>query len=171
VFWNGPTRIKDRPSLVKNVDINYFLFMSRQRSKATEFSGGCIGFALRRAARVVGRRYDTAFRKVGLRGGQFSILASLSHGEAVPLGTLAERLGMDRTTLTADIRPLERQGFVRSRQDDRDKRVRNLMITDAGMEMLEKAIPVWRQLQEETRAMLTGIEWDEMRGHLRDLAR
>ena len=136
-----------------------------------QLSGGCMGFALRRAARVVGRRYDAAFRKIGLRGGQFTILASLSHGRPLALGALAETLGMDRTTLTADLRPLERQGFVMSVADEKDRRVRLLALTPAGREMFEKAVPVWRQVQEETRATLKGIGWDDMRDHLRDLAR
>ena len=110
----------------------------------------CLCLATRQAARAISRRFDETFRPLGLTSGQFSLLMSLNRPKAPTLGSVATLLAMDRTTLTANLKPLERRGLVVSVPDPEDRRSRRLALTDAGREMLVRALPLW----ERTNAAL-----------------
>ena len=110
----------------------------------------CLCLHLRRAARAVGRRFDAALRPLGLTNGQFSLLMSLNRPDPPGIGAVAALLGMDRTTLTADLKPLERRGLVEVTVDAADKRSRGLVLTPAGRAVLAAAVPTW----EETHAAI-----------------
>ncbi len=106
----------------------------------------CANFNLRRASRALGQVYDAALRPLGLKGTQFSLLTALALLGPVPLSELARELGMDRTSLTRNLRPLLREGYVR---DDRgeDRRLRILELTDAGRRIYREALPLWEAAQ------------------------
>lgn len=104
----------------------------------------CMCLHLQRAARAVARRFDEAFRPLGLTNGQFSILMSLNRPEAPVMGDVARLLALDRTTLTANLKPLERRGLVEIRPDADDRRSRRLKLTKAGEQLLLQAYPIWR---------------------------
>ena len=74
----------------------------------------CLCLATRRAARTISRRFDEAFRRLGLTSGQFSLLMSLNRPEPPSMGSVAALLAMDRTTLTANLKPLERREIGRA---------------------------------------------------------
>jgi DNA-binding MarR family transcriptional regulator len=116
----------------------------------------CFGLNLKRAARTVGRRYDEVLRPVDLNNGQFATLAVIAAFQPVSMQILAGHLSMDRTTLTAALKPLERRTLVSVRPDAVDRRGRIINLTDAGMKLLRKAIPLWKQVQSRvTREMGT----------------
>ena len=96
----------------------------------------CVCLHLQRAARAVARRFDAALRPLGLTSGQFSLLMSLNRPEPASIGSVSALLAMDRTTLTANLKPLERRGLVAVRIDDMDKRTRRLMLTANGRALL-----------------------------------
>ena len=127
-------------------------------------------FNLRRAARMVSRRYEEALRPVGLRAGQFSILIALSQQPRVPLGALAEGLGMERTTLTRNLQPMIRRGLLADAPHRNDARVRLLSLTDEGRALLKKASPLWQKAQAESFDRLPKELWPETRQRLRALA-
>ena len=102
----------------------------------------CICLHVQRAARAVARRFDEAMRPVGLTNGQFSLLMSLNRPDAARMGEVASVLAMDRTTLTAALKPLERRGLVTVATDESDKRSRRLTLTPAGRKKLRTALPV-----------------------------
>lgn len=104
----------------------------------------CLCLHVQRAARVLARRFDEALRPVGLTSGQFSLMMALNRPEPPALGSVARLLGMDRTTLTAALKPLERAGLVESAADPGDRRSRLLRLTGAGKARLAAALPVWR---------------------------
>src|ERR1700740_752977 len=104
----------------------------------------CLCLYVQRAARALARRFDEALRPVGLTNGQFSLLMSLNRPEPPPMGPVAQLLAMDRTTLTAALKPLERRGLVAVEVDPKDKRSRLLRLTDVGRELLSTALPIWR---------------------------
>jgi len=114
----------------------------------------CLCLHLQRAARSVGRRFDEALRPVGLTNGQFSLLMSLNRPEPAGLGSVALLLAMDRTTLTAALKPLERRGLVNVAADPNDRRSRRLKLTSAGTELLAKAVPIWESTHREVEALL-----------------
>ena len=103
----------------------------------------CLCLHLQRAARAVARRFDTVLRPLGLTNGQFSLLMSLNREDAPSIGNVSALLAMDRTTLTANLKPLERRGLVRVTVDDADKRTRRLKLTSAGRALLIAAVPIW----------------------------
>ncbi|HEX6120518.1 MAG TPA: MarR family transcriptional regulator, partial [Dongiaceae bacterium] len=84
----------------------------------------CLCLHLQRAARVVARRFDDALRPLGLTQGQFSLLMSLNRPEPPAMASVASLLAMDRTTLTANLKPLERRGLITVTVDEADRRSR-----------------------------------------------
>src|SRR5689334_18515586 len=129
----------------------------------------CLCLHLQRAARAVARRFDAALRPLGLTSGQFSLLMSLNRPEAASIGDVSALLAMDRTTLTANLKPLERRGLVRVTTDDTDKRTRRLTLTPAGRALLSTAVPVWRRTHGEIDRLLTESSPDRLRADLRAL--
>jgi len=110
----------------------------------------CLCLHVQRAARALARRYDEALRPVGLTNGQFSLLMSLNRPEPPKMGPVAALLAMDRTTLTAALKPLERRGLVAVMTDPADRRSRLLALTEAGRALLAEALPLWEAAQEAT---------------------
>src|SRR5205085_8011450 len=108
-----------------------------------EVRDACLCLHLQRAARAVARRFDAAFRPLGLTSGQFSLLMSLNRPEPPSMGPVAALLAMDRTTLTAALKPLERRGLVEVTPDPADKRGRLLQLTQQGRAVLREAVPIW----------------------------
>jgi DNA-binding MarR family transcriptional regulator len=103
----------------------------------------CLCLHVQRAARALARRFDEALRPVGLTNGQFSLLMSLNRPQPAGLGGVANLLAMDRTTLTAALKPLERRGLLTIAPDPKDGRARVLSLTDAGRTVLAQAVPIW----------------------------
>ncbi len=122
-----------------------------------EVRDACLCLHVQRAARMLARRFDEALRPFGLNNGQFSLLMALNRPEPPPLGPVAQLLGMDRTTLTAALKPLQRAGLVKVGIDAKDRRTRRLILTAAGQARLAAAVPVWRA---EHRALEAGLPLD-----------
>ena len=123
--------------------------MSNRRSVSRETTlhvrDTCVCLHLQRAARAVARRFDEVFRPLGITSGQFSLLMSLNRPDPPTIGRLAERFAMDRTTLTANLKPLERRGLVTITVDESDRRSRRLALTPAGRTLLVAAVPIWKR--------------------------
>jgi len=130
----------------------------------------CLCLHLRRAARAVARRFDAALRPLDLTNGQFSLLMSLNRPDPPSIGSVSTLLAMDRTTLTANLKPLERRGLVKVTIDGTDKRTRRLALTSAGRALLVAAAPVWRQTHAAIDRFLTGSSPDRLRADLRALS-
>lgn len=107
----------------------------------------CLCLHAQRAARALARRYDEALRPVGLTNGQFSLLMALNRPEPPLLGAVAELLALDRTTLTAKLKPLVRRGLVRAWPDEDDRRGRRMALTAEARALLARALPIWRSVQ------------------------
>jgi DNA-binding MarR family transcriptional regulator len=105
---------------------------------------------------MLARRFDEAFRPFDLTNQQFSLLMSLNRPEPPPMGPVAELLAIDRTTLTAALKPLERRGLVKVMANPRDGRSRVLKLTPKGKQLLEKAMPVWESVHAELDEKLGG---------------
>jgi len=105
----------------------------------------CLCLHVQRAARALARRFDEALRPVELTNGQFSLLMSLNRPMPPGIGSVADLLAMDRTTLTAALKPLERRGLVKIATAKDDKRSRLLSLTPAGRKLLARAVPIWKR--------------------------
>jgi DNA-binding MarR family transcriptional regulator len=130
----------------------------------------CLCLHLQRAARAVARHFDELMRPAGLTSGQFSILMSLNRPEPPTIRSVAELLAMDRTTLTANLKPLERRRLVRVRVDAADRRTRRLVLTAAGRRHLIAALPAWENGHAMIEPVLAGASADRLRADLRSLA-
>ena len=105
----------------------------------------CLCLATQRAARALARRFDDAFRALDLTNGQFSLLMALNRPKPPTIAPLAEFLAMDRTTLTAALKPLERRGLIQILVDPDDRRSRLLRLTAKGRGLLARALPIWKE--------------------------
>lgn len=114
----------------------------------------CLCLAAQRAARALARRFDAAFAPLELTNGQFSLLMSLNRPEPPLMRDVAEMLAMDRTTLTAALKPLERRKLVVVAVDKADRRGRRLSLTAAGKQLLARAYPIWERTHEEVEGLL-----------------
>jgi len=129
----------------------------------------CLCLHARRAARALGRRFDEAFRPLGITNGQFSLLASLNRPEPARMAAVARLLAMDRTSLTALLKPLERRGLVAVDVDAEDRRGRRLRLTPKGRRLLARALPIWERTHAEVESLLAGDSPDSLRRSLRSL--
>lgn len=130
----------------------------------------CLCLHAQRAARVLARRFDEALRPAGLTNGQFSLLMALNGPEPAPMGRVAALLGADRTTLTAALKPLVRDGLAEASVDPDDSRVRRLALTPAGHARLAAALPLWTRLHAAVEAELTDGDPVRLRGDLMSLS-
>jgi DNA-binding MarR family transcriptional regulator len=129
----------------------------------------CLCLHVQRAARALARRFDEALRPVELTQGQFSLMMSLNRPEAPSIGSVSNLLAVDRTTLTANLKPLQRRGLVTVTVDKEDRRSRRLSLTAKGKALLAAATPIWVRTHAETERLLTTSNPDTLRASLREL--
>jgi DNA-binding MarR family transcriptional regulator len=130
----------------------------------------CLCLHVQRAARALARRYDEALRPLGLTSGQFSLLMSLNRPVPPSIGQVSTLLAMDRTTLTANLKPLERRGYLQVLTAETDKRRRTLVLTESGRSLLVAALPIWQRTHAAIEQMLAHSSPDRLRTDLRALA-
>jgi DNA-binding MarR family transcriptional regulator len=130
----------------------------------------CLCLHMQRAARNLARIFDDALRPLDLTNGQFSLLMSLNRPQPPAMKEVSTLLAMDRTTLTAALKPLERRELVTITPDPDDKRSRLLSLTPAGMRLLAKAFPLWEQTHADIEKPFAPGEVDRLRRHLRALS-
>lgn len=128
----------------------------------------CLCMHAQRAARALARRYDAVLRPFRLTNGQFSVLMSLNRPGSVGMKDVADLLAMDRTTLTAVLKPLARRGLVDVATAEDDKRTKNLTLSEAGKAALAAAMPAWTKMQLELEQLLP--EAERLRTDLRSLS-
>ncbi len=126
----------------------------------------CTAFNLRKASRAVSQLFDDALRDSGLRAGQFTILSMVLYRQPIALKALADHLVMDRTTLTRNLKPLEREGLLRI-EPGTDRRVREVSLTDEGLSTLKAAYPRWKQVQSKMMAGLGAQGFQDLMTTLR----
>jgi DNA-binding MarR family transcriptional regulator len=129
----------------------------------------CLCLHAQRAARALSRRFDEAFRPLGITSGQFSLLNAVNRPEPPTLGAVASVLAMDRSTVTANLKPLERMGVVTVTVDAKDRRGRRTALTEAGQVLLARATPIWIDEHARVEAELAG-DADALRKGLRKVA-
>jgi len=126
----------------------------------------CLCLNLQRAARATARRFDEAFRPLGLTSGQFSLLTAIDRSSSPTIGRIASVLAMDRTTLTANLKPLERRGLVAVTIDEADRRSRRLALTREGRSLFGTAVPVWKRTHAAVESLIGTAEAARLRDDL-----
>jgi DNA-binding MarR family transcriptional regulator len=139
--------------------------MSETKSAEIQAAQACTCLNLRKAARAITQAYDAAIEPSGMRATQFSLLQAIGFSDGAPMTRVARILGMDRTTLTRNLAPLERQGWVRS-EPGPDRRERTLALTRNGRTALERAKPLWQAAQDRIVGKIGAAQWQALRGGL-----
>lgn len=135
-------------------------------STTLEVRDTCLCLHTQRAARALARYFDDALRPYGLTNGQFSLLMALNRPEPPSIAPVARLLAMDRTTLTAALKPLQKNALVEIIADPSDRRSRLLLLTPKGSDLLAKAVPVWREIHGELENNLLNGNGDMLRSLL-----
>lgn len=130
----------------------------------------CLCLHVQRAARALARQFDDLLRPLGLTHGQFSLMMALNRPVPASLGSVANLLAMDRTTLTAALKPLDRRGLVAIVPDPKDGRGRLLALTPEGSALLAEAVPIWQRAHAAIEGRLSDSDPDRLRASLRALA-
>lgn len=133
-------------------------------------SSGCVAFNLRRASRIVTRRYEDALRPLNLTSFQFTTLAALSDYPAIPLSAMADAFGMSNSTLTRNLKHMEVKDLIKIEVKAEDARVKLVSISAKGRRLMKKALPLWHQAQDQTLKDLSGPQWMTLKQAIRDLA-
>lgn len=133
-------------------------------------TGYCASLNFRRTARAVTRMYDTAMQESGVRSTQFALLVAIAKIQPVPMGTLAEVLTIDRTTLTRSLRLLQKERMITISKRS-EMRQRFLELTLAGEKALQRSLPLWREAHAKFVTALGKDYWLSMRSELERLAR
>jgi DNA-binding MarR family transcriptional regulator len=131
----------------------------------TTLINDCACLKVRTAARAVTKFYDNAFRPLGLRATQLSVLLAVAFSRAVSIASLSRMLGMDRSTLTRNLRPLEEKGLV-ALGPEGHHRSRTLSITSKGDQLVRKAVPLWEKTQQKLREQLRKPHWTNFHAEL-----
>jgi DNA-binding MarR family transcriptional regulator len=126
----------------------------------------CLCLYAQRAARALARHFDEKLRPARLTNQQFSLLMALNRPAPAPMGPVARLLAMDRTTLTAALKPLQRRGLLQIEPSASDRRTRLLALTDAGQQALAAAVPIWREAHAAIESRLEGLSPDALRAAL-----
>ena len=142
-----------------------------QMTKELDMSAvqNCVCFNLRRVTRAVTQFYDSEMRRHGIRQTQGSILSSLRAKDSWNMAELSDWLGMDRTTLVRNLRPLQRDGLVQTSGGGRGNRV-ELAITAKGRKKIEKLTPAWRSAQSAVVKTLGEKRWSTILSDLQTAA-
>ncbi len=130
-------------------------------SKCADTGRACACFNLRKATRMVTQLYDEALKPAGIRVTQFTVLSATRSAGPISVNRLADRIVMDRTTLTRNLKPLERDGLITMRPGD-DLRVREVSLTAKGRKTLHRAYPLWKRVQTRLREQLGDSRVDRL---------
>jgi len=140
------------------------------RDIAARVGRECLCLPIQRASRTIGRHYDEALRPLDLNNWQFTLLMSLNKTPSPTMNELANSLGMDRTTVTANLKPLERRGYVEIRRDETDGRAKRIALTPEGESVLRQAFNYWEVANAAVAKVLTPESQAALRGALQSLA-
>lgn len=126
----------------------------------------CACFNVRKAARAITRFYDAVLEPSGIQGTQFSLLTVARLAGELPITEAADRLGLDRTTLTRNLRVLETRGLIVV-GPGKNGRTKSIQLTTAGRDALMKALPYWKKAQQLVVHNLGSLRFKEL---LKELA-
>ncbi|AZE50434.1 Transcriptional regulator, MarR family [Pseudomonas chlororaphis] len=129
----------------------------------------CFCTNLRRAARGVSRFYDGALDGFGINVAQYSLLSNLQRLDQPSISSLAEAMGLDRSTLGRNLRVLEGEGLVRLSEGE-DQRNRIVQLTEEGQQRLLAALPAWEAAQQRLIDRLGAEKRETLLALLNELA-
>ncbi len=130
-------------------------------AEVSQVPATCMGMHVRRASRIITQLYDSALRPVGLGVNQFMILAAIHLREPVAITQLAQELFTDQTTLTRNLKLLEKRRLILIAPGE-DRRVKLVSLTVEGESSLAQAFPLWKQAQAQVKEHLGQQKWQSL---------
>jgi DNA-binding MarR family transcriptional regulator len=130
-------------------------------SKKSEQVQNCTSFNLRKASRAVTQLFDEALKPCGLYSTQFTLLNAINLSDSATITKLSQALIMDRTTLTRNLNPLQKSGWIEVVPGE-DRRTKTLSITKAGKQVLKEATKYWEEVQSKVVKSLGKKQWEEL---------
>ena len=124
------------------------------RDEVSRLAASCVGLTVRQAARRVTQIYDDALQESGLSVAQLGLLAMIATNEDDRMAALAERAGLDPSTLSRNLRALERDALIEIATVEKDLRRRAVWLTESGIRRLQAALPAWQEAQNRVAGML-----------------
>lgn len=144
-----------------NMNNNFFTEVTDYKNINLE----CCCFNMRRVSRAVTQYYDHHLEQVGIRATQFTLLAALATTEAKTLTQIADSLVMDRTTLTRNLKPLEKMQLLEA-VGTQDKRSKSYCLSLVGKQLLAKAFPIWQKAQNNLVNAMSEERYKDLQGNL-----
>jgi DNA-binding MarR family transcriptional regulator len=129
----------------------------------------CLCAVMRKAGRILTRRYDQSLRPSGLKLTQYSMLANIERNPDVSVSELAGLLVMDQTTVTRNLRVLQKLGYIHLEPDMNDHRIKRIRISEAGTSKMDEARPLWKEAQSQTEGILGRANIEGILDSLRNL--
>lgn len=139
-----------------------------ETTESSNYRNVCTWFNIRRASRAITQYFDNYFRPYGIRVTQGNILGILNFKGESSITELAEFLFMDRTTLTRNIKPLQKKGLLAVNSGS-DKRTKILTITDKGSELIQKVFPHWKEANQHFINGMGNKNWTELNDRLSEV--
>jgi DNA-binding MarR family transcriptional regulator len=109
----------------------------------------CFNLAMRKSSRLITQFYEERLKRVGLKVGQFSILRAVHFKRETTNKELQNILVLDQTTLTRNLKPLFRDGYLQTSSDPNDGRLKTISLTPSGKDLYEQALPIWQKAQQD----------------------
>jgi MarR family transcriptional regulator, organic hydroperoxide resistance regulator len=131
----------------------------------------CLCAVIRKAGRILTKQYDAYLKPSGLKITQFSMLANIARNPAITVSELATLLFMDQTTVSRNLRVLERSRYIHLEPDVADQRIKRIQISDEGMSKMDEARPLWEEAQSDMERVLGRHGIDKLLGSLKEMAR
>lgn len=145
--------------------------IAKPEKKPVETSGyPCLCAVIRKAGRILTRRYDEYLKPSSLKVTQFSMLANIIRNPGITVSELAKLLLMDQTTVTRNLRVLEKSGYLHLEPDLTDHRIKRAQVTGAGMSKMDEARPLWERAQVEMARKLGRESIEGLLGSLKKMA-
>ncbi|AGF77837.1 transcriptional regulator [Desulfocapsa sulfexigens DSM 10523] len=129
----------------------------------------CVAYNFQKTARVITSFYRRTIAPSGLKGNQFPLLLAIKLSQPISITELAKTLDLDRTTLSRNLKILEKNSYV-SLEQSNDHRIRNVQLSGEGEVILNLALPLWQQAQNTIVEKIGKDQWSNLLSSFHDLA-
>jgi DNA-binding MarR family transcriptional regulator len=141
-----------------------------KKIELSEIAAQCVAYNFRKTSRLITSFYRKTIAPSGLKGNQFPLLVALKLRQPISITELASSLELDRTTLSRNLKLLEKHDYIQLKHDN-DQRVRNVQLSQAGEEKLALALPLWQQAQDTITKQFGDEQWDTVLESLHEITK
>jgi len=145
----------------QGVDTRIMENNKQQHIEISKVPNQCVAYNFRKTSRLITSFYRKTISPSGLKGNQFPLLLAIKLKQPISITELATSLELDRTTLSRNLKLLEKHGYI-NLEHDSDHRVRNVQLSQNGQEKLDLALPLWQQAQDRITKQFGEERWNNL---------